>query len=411
MPASVSGPPVAPVRPGGGDAFGDTSPDGGARLRRDCERPRSRALGRRTLLSRPNGGAYPIRAGISGWSAPVAPSSMGYGPSQFLGVYDTMPDLEPYDDALHASLQPVESPGGVTLRWALPRATVLTGVPALSSLAPGIAHAACLTLYVAGVDVLPSGWRKAASWPGLPPEWDGFAYSAGALETVWATGLSTARPRRAGANPQTDSDFGRGGDSDGLRYLARHIARPALDLLAYSGGGAEADLVELAGGQRYIAAWLRLWWPCWDGVDPFSAADFEIPYTITAGRAINAGHRQAWHCAVPIKGPSMLAASRQTLMSTVGTPSRVTLCSPIAGAWYVAACSNAGAADGDLFVGVELRSGERLELDSAAVAYNAHGGVLTPTARHGGTGVVLAGYDSTAPNGAIAGLACVSVVP
>lgn len=404
-----SGPPSGPSGPSGGGAPGL----GGARSRRECERPRSKPLGRRTLLTRPMTGTYRLTPNQAGWVAPVPSSDLGRGPVQFLGVFDTAPDLEPYDDALHAALAPVESPGGVVLRWQLPRALDLASVSAVSSLAPGIQHAAGLVLYVAGVDVLPDGWRRSASWPGLPPDESGFVYTAGDLESEWAVGLSSTRPRVPSPDPLVDTDFGAGGSSsDGLRYLARHVARPALDLLAYSGAGAEADLVELAGGYRYVAAWLRLWWPAWDGADPFAAADYQIPYVINAGRAVNAGHRAAWHVAVPIVGPAIAAASRAATMATPGGCARVALCSPIAGAWYLAAASNGQAADpaDGLFVGLELRSGERIELDTADVHYNEHGGVVTPAARHGGSGVVLAGYDNTAA-APIAGVAFVSVVP
>lgn len=401
---------------GGASGGGKVAPSRGAGSGCGCA-PGSRALGQRTRGTRPFVGVYPVKAGGVGFVAPANASELGRGPVQFIGTFDTMPELEPWDDGAHKALAPMESPGGLTLKWSLPRVTDYLAATAM--LAPSLFYGASLTLYVAGFDALPADHRK-NSWPGTPPGASTHDITTDALAGPWMSGLSAVRPRNP--NPALyGDDYGDGGSaSDALRYLARKVARPVLDLTAYMGGpGAEADLVELAGGTRYVAVWLRLWWPRWDGVDPLLAADFEVPWQVSAGPAYAPGHRHAWHVSIPVLGNELAAEASLLLPPTApggGGPVRYGLCSPISGLWHATVISNSSAAEdgagSPLLVGLELRHGVSFGGDTIGVAYNDHttSAHLASGIRHGGSAVISAGYlaASTVP---LAGLVCVSVVP
>lgn len=371
--------------------------------------PGARTTADRLPCVRPLPGAYPMRPGVAGWVAPTASNILGRGPVQFLGVFDTMPWLEDYDEAMKRNLNPVDMPGGVTLRWTLPRATNYAAAGDVNTVAPQFRRAGVgLSLYVAGVDVMPEDWQSNANYPGLTPLAAGFTYDATRVEGQWATGLSFIRPRDP-SGPVTGPG-GPGGARDGVRWLAEHVARPALDLLAYCGGpGAEADLGELAGGHRYVAAWLRLWWSRYDGVDPLAAVNLELPYTIQAGRALNAGHRQAWHVSIPVDGDDMASESEVFDNGKIYGVS-----SPIAGLWRASVCSNGdGVGEGlGLFTGLELRNANRIATDSQATLFSEHDGAaqLGSTVRHGGAGYIASGWDANG-SAPIAGLVSLSVTP
>lgn len=368
-------------------------------------------LGQRVRVARPVSNVYPMRAGCAGWVAPVAPSNLGRGPSQFLGVYDTRPELEPYDDQTHRALSPLAMPGGACLRWSLPRALRYEDSGALlSAVAPAHGYAASLTLYVAGVDVLPLGWRDAPTWPGLPTGYVAQASDINLDSTLWELGLTAAQ---VGPGATALSDAGADA-ADGLRYLARHSARPVLDLLSYSGAPCvEADLSELAGGARYVAAWLRLWWPCWSATDPFAAVALDIPWTVVAGPSRFACHRDAWHVGIPVVGKPLAFASWATdVLEPNAAVARYGVASPVAGTWAARVCSNARAADGadSLQIAVEFRNSDRVSTTTTSVDYNEHGAVIAPSLRHGGSAVVIAAYPNTLED-PIAGLVSLSVVP
>lgn len=371
-----------------------------------------RELGTRRRVSRPAAGLYPLRASGTQWVAPVPPSSMGHGPMQFMGVWDTQPELEPYDDATHKALGMSAMPGGATLRWGLPRATqYVDAAVAHSSIAPAISYPGALTLYVAGVDVIPAGWRDADTWPGLPVGYTARVSDLLVDDTVWARGLTEAT--LAHRVDTALSDAGRD-MSDGVRYLARHVARPVLDLLAYAGAPAlEADLSELAGGARYVAAWLRFWWPAYDGVDPMSASALDIPWAVLPGPSRYACHRSAWHVALPVTASALTYA---TWTTSIADPSvavaRYGVASPIGGLWQVLACANARAADGTdcLQLALELRTSDVISRTTGSWNYNEHLAALAPSWRHAGSGVVIAAYPATLAD-PITGLVSISVVP
>lgn len=385
--------------------------------------PSARTLGERLPVVRPKAGTYPIRAFTSdgvtqapGWNPPTDNedwgTSLGRGPMQFLGCFDTMPDLVDYDDAMRQNLRPDDMPGGATLRFSMPRPLRYSGpddtTEYKSAVAPAMRYPAGLVLYVAGVDVLPAGWKDDPLWPGLPAGYVGdISYVAGQLTSQWSTDLQAPFNNDPGGAP-TQETFGPGGYADGVRYLAHHVARPMLDLLGYVGGpGAEADLGELAGGHRYVAAWLQFWWTRYDGVDPFENAAHDVVWTVQAGRPANAGHRNAWHLTIPVVGPDL---NNEAALAAEGKAFGIA--SPIAGTWRVSITSNGSAADSDVFVGLEIRNGGLLERDTTAVAYNEHGvpSQLSPATRHGGAAVVLAGYDNANAT-PIAALVSISVVP
>lgn len=391
--------------------------------------PAARTLADRLPVVRPTAGHYPIRALAAdgtqapGWVPPAARGPdvfndgyrLGRGPVQYLGCFDTMPDLTHYDDAMAANLRPTDAPGGATLRFHMPRPLRVLDDPdgayRVSSVAPAMRYHAGLALYVAGVDVLPPGWRDAITYPGLPAGVIGDGpYIADDNDSEWAQGLQQPFNNDPGGSPVQET-FGPGGLADGVRYLAHHVARPMLDLFGYMGGpGAEADLGELAGGTRYVAAWLRLWWTREDGVDPFVDVDHDIAWTVHPGRAINPGHRHVWHNTIPVQGHGLDPGQYEDEIRLNGAS--YGLASPIAGNWRAVITSNAPAAGAQmLYVGLELRNGGTLERDWTAVAWNEHGvaSQLAPSTRHGGAAVILAGYDETAGN--VNGLVSVSVTP
>lgn len=374
-------------------------------------------------LKAPLWGQYPIVASktAGGWQAPGVPLAagserqlLGRGPVQFCGVFDTRPELEPWQPTVHRALEPVPSPGGVTLRWMAPRNTATDAAGAVQTLQPAFADAIALSLYVAGMDVVPASdqWTNgagAASWPGRPVGTLPFAFSKGAalnLGTAWQTGLSFTRPTQQGQAgvAGNSGQFGLVEQQDGFRWMRNVNAMPVLDLLAYAGAPwSEADLLELAGGTRYVAAWLRLWWSRREGVDPLAAARYFVPWTVGPGRAVAAQHREAWHCSYPMLGPPV-AAQADVFDDGV----RYQVSSPIPGAWRVGVESNGDAGDDDIYVGLELRNGTILNRASLAVGPTDHGLFIGPTTPHAGAGVLSCGYSNVAQ--VTAGLVSVSVV-
>lgn len=307
------------------------------------------------------------------------------GGMQFLGVWDTRPELAPWDASLHRSLGPRPAPGGVALRWVLAR----TGNPASSSPPPNpgpvMSGAVALRLFVAGVDVLPTGdgWRTSNSWPGSLP--DGAADEAN--NRAWIAALATAAgAQRGGLEWPTNTD--------GLRLLARYYARPVLDLLAYAGQPmCEADLGELAGGCRYVAAWLQQVWCRSEGADPIGSATLDIPWVVVPGPARAPVHRVAWHCAYPMAAP--VIASANDLFSEdpalASRSARVGLASPISGVWTASARHNGLAGADPITFGLELRAGQPVARDSTEVEIDDTIATLTFANAHGGAATLCVG--------------------
>lgn len=350
---------------------------------------------------------YPIIA-VSGppvegsLTAPASRSLLGYGPVQFLGVFDTLADpdcpekcAKPWQEEVHRALQPVESPGGVTLRWSGPRNTQTDAAGVVQTLGPAFENAIALSLYVGGLDLLqsPKEWNQ--NWPGQPIGATPFAFSKAVpnIPTIWQTGLSFTRPRfgfSQTAVAADSGDFGLAEMQDGFRWLRNVNALPALDLLSYIGAPwAEADLWELAGGTRYVAAWLRLWWSRFEGANTLADVRYHVPWVALRGRAAAPCHRDAWHTALPIIPASGVAAEGDVY--TDGA--RYQLASPISGAWRVGAENNGDAGDNAIFVGLELRGSTILSRAAMSVNPLTHGTIIGPTANHGGAAVISAGYQ------------------
>lgn len=360
-------------------------------------------------LPPPVPGQYPIvSANVKGgWVAPTERSVLGHGPVQFLGVWDTSqhPDdpsrcAEPWQLNVHRALQPADSPGGVTLRWMAPRNTQTDAAPAVQTLGPAFENAIALTLYVAGLDVLPSAADWHQNWPGAPVGATPFAFNKAVanIPTVWQTGLSFTRPRfgvSQTAVPGNSGSFGLDEMQDGFRWMRNVSALPALDLLSYIGAPwAEADLSELAGGTRYVAAWLRLWWSRYEGADQLLDARYFVPYVVRQGRATAPCHRECWHTAFPMAPRAGVAA----VGDVYAGGARYQLASPISGTWRVGAENNGEIADNAIFVGLELRGSVILARANMSVGPLNHGSIIGPTVVHGGAAVVSAGYPLAGQN-------------
>lgn len=308
----------------------------------------------RSLAERPLSGLYPIISGAAGWVAPPSRSFAGRGPVQYLGAFDTRPELPEWEAAAVRTLRPIPAPGGVTLRWSMPHMYGLGGSSS-SWLASWPRAGVALVLYVASFDVLPpAGWASGAelstgyAWPGLPPS----AYEADPQQFQELLGLQFSR---VATRPYAE-------ESDGAAYLTKHAVQPALELLSYTGRPwSEADLAELGGGARYVAAWLRLWWVRDGGTDPLGTVNYQVPWTLTAGRAVDAEHRRIHHCAYMLRTTDVLAASRwDAVNARYAVPVRGGLAS-------IAAASNAELTDTDAVIGVEGRGAVPMSRESLTV--------------------------------------------
>lgn len=329
-------------------------------------------------------------------NAPAAARSvLGRGPAQFLGVFDTCPGA-PWQAEVHRAMEPIPSEGGVTLRWMAPRHTRIDAAATVQTLQPAFENAIALTLYVGGCDVLPPAtfWRNPV-WPGRPVGATPFAFNKATpnVPTLWQTGLAFQRPTQVQqATVALDSgQFGLTEQQSGFDWLRLVNAMPALDLLSYAGAPwSEADLWELAGGTRYVAAWLRLWWSRFNGLDTLSEEDvsYYVPYTIGPGRPLRPAHRQCWHCAYPVLPASGVAAVGDVYTDGV----RLQVSSPNSGTWRVGAENNGDAGDNPIFVGLELRGSTILNRANMSVDPATHGTIIGPTQVHGGAGVISAGY-------------------
>lgn len=407
-------------------------------------------LGRRSEAPAPQIGSYVIQPKTSD-GASMAPSwllpggedqletstltaSLGRGPAQFVGVYDTMPHLEPYDDAVHKLLKPRDMPGGAVLRWLFPRATELTGQSPDTSVIsaqrraflPTPSGSNALIAWVAGFDVLPRTWNQWHTdeigtdgvWPGIPPhggENNGYLADGASNRHNIAADLASTRPHVPGQGKAGTTrplrDFGAGGgNKDALYYLATAVARPMLDLFGYMGGGAEADLLELAGGTRYVAVWLQFMWSRWDGTDLLGSSlgtHYEIPWTVTPGRAIAAGHREAWHTSIPLDGPSLTVPITAATLYNFGAG--FTACSPIAGAVRATIVGNGQSAEpGSIFAMLRGYNGAAGPYDQATIAPDAQDTLELPH-NHCGTISLFYGYDEAVCTRPIAALASLSV--
>ncbi len=338
-------------------------------------------------------------------TAPASRALLGYGPSQFLGVFDTRPDLPPWQAEVHRSLQPIPMPGGATLRWMAPRNTRIDGAGAVQTLAPAFENAIALTLYIGGLDVLPptSAWC-APYWPGAPIGATRFAFSKAIanVPSLWQMGMAFQRPTQVGqaGAPGSSGQFGLQEQQSGFDWLRLVAGMPALDLLSYAGAPwSEADLGELAGGTRYVAAWLRLWWSRFEGVDtlnlnPDTAVEYYLPWTVSPGRPLAPAHRKCWHCAYPMVPRQIVAAD-----DVWDDGQRLQVSSPVSGQWFVGAENNGDAGDAPVDIGLELRGSTILARTSMAVDPATHGLVINPFdasgnffQNHGGAGVLSAGY-------------------
>lgn len=350
----------------------------------------------------------PPEAGAAGRSV------LGYGPVQFLGVFDTMPSAPEWQMESHRALAPKASSGGVTLRWATPRQTRIDQPGTVQTLNPAFANAIALTLYVGGLDVLPSPqtWRS-RTWPGFPVGSTPFAFSKATqnVPSIWQTGLAFVRPQRVGDGafaPGPSGQFGTTEQQSGFDWLRLIGGQPALDLLSYAGAPwVEADLWELAGGTRYVAAWLRMWWSRYEGTNELTEVNYRIPYTLRSGRALNPCHRHAWHVSLPVVPKVGVNAEADVYAGG----SRLQVSSPIGGRWRIGAENNGIVGDNDVFIGLELRGSTVLERDAMAVGPTDHGLVIATDVAHGGAAVISAGVptggqvDACLVNVSVTGLA------
>lgn len=341
----------------------------------------------------PSWGQYPLVH--ARMTAPANRLVLGYGPAVFLGVFDLRPDDEPYQAAVHRSLQPRAMRRGATLRWCAPRQTRIDALGAVQTLQPAFADSMALSLYVGGLDVLPSSqdWVTGA-WPGVPVGTSPFMFDKkiANVPSLWQMGLAFQRPQGgAGQLAITAGAAGQYGiveQNDGFGFLRLVGGMPALELLSYAGAPwAEADLGELAGGTRYVAAWLRSWWSRREGVDPWVGASYYVPYVIADCEAKRPVHRESWHCAYPLVPREGVAA----LADVYDDGARFQVSSPVAGAWRVGVEQNGDLADNDVFVGLELRGSTILSRAGIAVGPADHGLSIGPTAVHSGAGVLSVG--------------------
>lgn len=359
----------------------------------------------------PRVGQYPMVA--SRMTAPASRAIMGYGPSQFLGVFDTRPTEAPYQPEVHRALQPVPMNGGVTLRWCAPRST-RNQAGNVQTLNPSFQNAVALTLYVGGLDVLPDtqDWRS-ADWPGWPAGASRFAFAklpTPNLPSIWQAGLAYTNPSMVGQGtlaPGPAGQFGLLEAQSGFDWMRLVGAMPALDLLSYAGAPwSVADLHELAGGTRYVAAWLRCWWPRTDGVDELADVNYRIPWSVSEGRPLDACHRHAWHLSLPLMPRSIATAD-----DVYADGARFQVSSPIGGRWRVGAENNGDLGDGPVTIGLELRGSVVLSRDRMGVSPTDHGLTIGPTAAHGGAAVLCMGVvgagelDACLVHVAVSGLA------
>lgn len=325
---------------------------------------------------------YYWNAGGQGWNAPAgtAGTTLATGPMKFIGVWDTRPELAAWDADFHKSLSAKPSPGGVTLRWSAGRQSDLAFASFIHP-APAFMRGAALVLYVAGVDVPPVGkWRGEDRWPGAWPSsqaWD--------FNTSWIDSLVSSAAGVRGGVDWSSVD-------DGIRFLARNNARPVLDLMSYVGGPwSEADLSELAGGTRYVAAWVRAMWSRHGGVDHLASVDYHLPLVTMPGRARAACHRVAWHCAYALESAPTADPGDDVYNDGV----RLGLASPIAGIWRVSGVHNGAAGRAPLTVGVELRGSCALErYDFELTVGGEREGIETEQA-HGGAAVLTLAHDTS----------------
>jgi len=328
----------------------------------------------------------------------------GRGPAVALGVFDTRPGPD-WQPAAVRALRPIPSPGGVVLRWNFPRvlnASDYGGAVWQPSLPPG---GQAMVLYVAGFDVLPQARLfKApgatnvpggnAPWPNLMP---GPEYTLTSEDTDGEEAATMAGATGAASFAEQD---------DAVRYLVRNVGRPALDLMAYNGQvWSEADLLELAGGCRYIMAWLRFYWVRLAGTDTWRGCEpYWMPYTLSAGRAVAAAHREIHHCTYLVHPKDAVLPANLFASTSI----RMAAQSPLGGAVTVVATQNGKAADGDvdLTIGVEtvvgpaflsqttmnvpVASGQGASVITAGGHFNL---LATPTAGAGNTGCALVGIS------------------
>lgn len=360
--------------------------------------------------SRPKHGQYricdPALAGPA-WLAPSASGNLcGAGPAFYLGSWDTLPHLEPWAPDALAALHYAAAPDGLTLRWQHPRLSDTRNTFRLYDYAPAWRYAQALTLYVAAFDVLEDSNSSLFSWPGQPP-----GSSATDLKTPAAQWPADSRwaNQILAATPVVNQN------SVVPQMLARLYARPALDLLAYAvpGGWCEADLIELAGGCRYVSAWLGFAWSRWQGTDWLtgSNADYYLPWTLLYQPSDRACHRKAYHVGWPtgVDGTIATPASSAEIF-TSSTATRRGIYSPIQGRWRMTwAMNNPGPAGpgAQATMGLEIRATDWLERLTALVDNTLHP-VLESRLSHAGS-AVAAFFSSDLPT--VGGIAGISVTP
>ena len=239
---------------------------------------------------------------------PPTATRVGAAPPLLLGPYDTRPDEAPYEESVHQGMAPMAARDGVTLRMGIPSnitataeaggvvnfAAFWTGVPqqtATPFTVTGFNQWGCLVLYVGGFDFIEElntfGMSGGHWWEtSKPPGPD-----IGGIPNI----INTTDDYYAGRNPR-NSQFA------GWQFMRRAFLKPRLDLLPYLASGmAEFDLLEIAGGCRYIWAAIEFQYIADNGVDWIATPVnqfWTIPYSVRPGRAIAAAHRNVWRFGV-----------------------------------------------------------------------------------------------------------------
>ena len=343
-------------------------------------------------------GQYPLVA--SKMTPPANRLLLGYGPAMFLGVYDTRPELAPWQPEVHRTLQPKPMEGGATFRWQLPRQTVIDAAGAVQTLQPSFRQQGCaLTLYVGGLDVVPppNQWRG-TGWPGIAPGSLPFTFSKATpnVPSLWQMGLAFQRPTQVGQQGLTAGNAGQYGINDvysGFDYLRLISGVPALDLLSYGGASwHEADLVRFAGGCRYVAVWLRAWWSRSNGVDPWTDVNYHIPFVIAPGKPYMPLLKTV--CAYPmIPGPGVTSAAEAAISGASYTiPIHQ---SRTVGAARIVATHNGDVGDGPISVALTSRLSGDESYSTFTLDVQATPETVTVTP-YGGALRVAAGYNSGA---------------
>lgn len=254
-----------------------------------------------------------------GHTAPTV-TALGVGPARSLGVFDLCPEREPEEPLIHQALAPLACPGGATL--------------ALRSMRDVPRGAIALQLWLSTLDRMEPalGVSHVIAWPG-------------AGDTEDFTG-ELARPVS-----NTDADTA-------LVYL-QSAARNALELLTYTAqpGGAVVDLAELAGGARYVQAWLRsvsVLNPLHGGNDLAGLA-IPLAWEVRAGRPPRSSHAQRWVATAALMSPSTAFSGPAADVFDSAARRVGSLVSPLAGRLYWNAENGSQSVNG--FAGVEVRAG------------------------------------------------------